>query len=235
MEGKLNSDQFLATFNKLEKHLKNELFRGQWKSFKQMLKEGSRFNPVLRNFKEELFEFADLRNAIVHNQNHEYTAIAEPHDNIVKQFAEITETVINPEKVNIFFKKVFTCQLTDPVSYVAQILHQNKISQLPVLDEKGFVREIFNANILAYWLAVHHFKGQDSTPVAELLPLKEFKENFQFISHDTSVYHATELFKKSFSMAPKGRYFDAILVNNSGQNGDSIRGIIVLSDIARFI
>lgn len=235
MSDKQNSDLFLSTFNRLEKHLKNELFRGQWKSFKQMLKEGSRFNPVLRTFKEELFEFADLRNAIVHNQNNEYKAIAEPHTTIVNQFEEITNTVINPQKVNIFKKKVFTCHLADSINTVANIIFQQRISQVPVLDNNGAIHEIFNANTIAYWLADHRSENSNKSTVLDVLSLKEFKGNFKVIGEEISVYHAAEMYKTSYNAAPKGRYYDALLINKTGKIKQPITGIIVLSDIATYI
>jgi predicted transcriptional regulator len=235
MDKKLNSDIFLSTFNDLEKYFKKEFFRGHWKSFKQMLKEGSRFNPIIKQFKEDLFEYADLRNAIVHNRSNNYTVIAEPHDFVVKHFIEIKEQIVNPLRMTAFFKKVYTCNLTDKVSYPLQLLHEKLISQMPVVDENNKVVEIINPNTIAYWIAAKKKAYTENEIVQNVICFKEFKNNFAFISADTTIFHAAEIFKNSYKEQPTGRYYDALLVTQNGNNTEKIKGIVVLSDIAKYI
>lgn len=230
-----NSEIFLSTFNELEKHFKNEFFRGQWKSFKQMLKEGSRFNPIIRKFKEELFEFTDLRNAIVHNRNHQYQVIAEPHTVVVEQFLKISETIINPIKVDKFCKKVQTCLINDPIAKPIALINQYKISQIPILDKQGHVYEILNATNVAYWIASRNYKFNENDTIQSLLDLKEVKRNYQIISKGESVYHAAELYKDSFRKGTNKKYFDALLITLNGNANEEILGIIVLADIALYI
>lgn len=230
-----NSEQFLSTFNELEKHFKNVFFRGQWKSFKQMLKEGSRFNPIIKQFKEELFEFTDLRNAIVHNRSHDYQVIAEPHDFVVKQFAEITETIMNPIKVNKFCRIVHTCNVNDKVEVPIELIYKYKISQIPVLDEQGNVYEILNATNIAYWIASSSYKVSKEHTLNEILVEKEYKKNFDVIAEDLNVYDAADLYKQSYKKNKHNKYYDAILITRSGLQTESIKGIIVLSDIAKYI
>jgi predicted transcriptional regulator len=235
MEQRLNSDIFLSTFNELEKHFKNELFHGSWKSFKQMLKEGSRFNPIIKQFKEELFEFTDLRNAIVHNASNDYQVIAEPHSFVVEQFIEIKNQIINPIRMDAFFKKVYTCKITDPVSVPLEFIHKHLISQVPVLDNKNHVIEVLNAGTIANWLAAKQKVSIATNLVAEVLELKEFKRNFEIIPASTSVFHAAEIFKNSYKKIPVSRYYDAVLISSNGQPSEEIKGIIVLSDIAEYL
>lgn len=232
---KLNSEIFLSTFNELEKHFKHEFFRGQWKSFKQMLKEGSRFNPIIKRFKEELFEFTDLRNAIVHNRNHDYQVIAEPHDIVIEQFSHIADTIMNPIKVDVFCRNIHTCKLNDAIKIPIELIHKYKISQIPVLDTEGNIYEILNATNIAYWIASKAYRVNENDSILELLNLKEVKGNYQIISEDTSVYHASELYKNSYKKQSGKKYFDAMLVTKNGKPNESIIGIIVLSDIAQYI
>lgn len=235
MGQKLNSDIFLSTFNELEKHFKNNFFKGQWKSFKQMLKEGSRFNPIIHRFKEELFEFTDLRNAIVHNRSNNYRVIAEPHDFIVDQFVHIKNQIVNPVKMNSFHKKVHTCKVSDRISVPLQLIHDNSISQVPVLDNNGLVVEILSASTIAYWLSDEKMASTESELVMEVLEHKEFKKNFDYIAANVTVFHAAEIYKNSYKEEPKGRYFDTLLITQNGKPTESLLGLIVLSDIAEYL
>ncbi len=234
MQQKLNSDIFLTTFNELEKHFKNEFFKGHWKSFKQMLKEGSRFNPIIKQFKEDLFEFTDLRNAIVHNRSNHYKVIAEPHDFVVEQFVSIKNQIIDPIRMDKFFKKVYTCKPTDKVYYLLELIHNNLISQIPVIDNNKVI-EVLNANTIAYWLAAKKRASTESSLVSEVLEHKEFKHNFKIIPAHTTVFHAAEIFKNSYKNHPKNRYYDALLITQNGNENESLKGLIVLSDIAGYL
>ena len=235
MDQRLNSDIFLSTFNELEKHFKNTFFRGSWKSFKQMLKEGSRFNPIIKQFKEELFEFTDLRNAIVHNRSNDYKVIAEPHDFIVRQFVDIKNKIVNPICMDAFFKNVYTCKLTDKVSFPLQLIHNHLISQIPIIDNNNKVVEVLNTSTFAYWLAAEKNGKTESELVLEILEYKEFKQNFEIIPEKTTVYHAAEIFKNSYKKTPKNRYYDTLLITKNGVVGEDLKGIIVLSDIAEYL
>lgn len=235
MANSKNSEQFLSTFNELEKHFKNKFFRGSWKSFKQMLKEGSRNNPIIWQFKEELFEFTDLRNAIVHNRNHNYQVIAEPHDFIVKRFSDISKQIISPKKVSSFFKPVHTCQLTDSVDVPLKIINENHISQIPVLDHELKTIDILSANTICYWLTDNKDKLSNNYRVADILKYKEYEGNYEFIKATTTVYHAAEIYRKSYLSQPKNKYYNALLITQNGLPTEKLKGIIVLSDIADYI
>lgn len=228
-----NSEQFLATFNKLEKHFKNKFFRGSWKSFKQMLKEGSRNNPVIWQFKEELFEFTDLRNAIVHNRSHNYQVIAEPHDFVVERFNFITQQIMTPTKVSKFNKNVFTCFTTDPILKALKIIKKYQISQIPVLNNQLHIIETLNTSTIAYWLGKGNYSP--NVEISEVLKYKEHPANFRIIKANTSVYDASEIFKQSYKQEPLNKYFDALLITQNGLASEKIKGIIVLSDIAEYI
>ncbi|MDA3894459.1 MAG: hypothetical protein PF517_22585 [Salinivirgaceae bacterium] len=235
MEKRLNSDIFLSTFNELEKHFKTAFFHGQWKSFKQMLKEGSRFNPIIKQFKEELFEFTDLRNAIVHNSSNNYRIIAEPHDFVVEQFVDIKNQIVNPKKMDAFFKKVYTCKLTDRIAVPLQLIHNQLISQIPVMNEHNEVVEVLNASTIAYWLASEKTASTESELVLEVLEHKEFKHNFDIVSENTTVFHAAEIFKNSYKKEPIDRYYDTLIITQNGIATEVLKGIIVLSDIAEYL
>lgn len=228
-----NSEEFLATFNNLEKYFKNNFFRGSWKSFKQMLKEGSRNNAVIWQFKEELFEFTDLRNAIVHNRSHNYQVIAEPHDFVVERFNYISKQITNPIKVSKFNKKVFTCLLSNPISKALSLIKEYQISQVPILNQNLEIVDTLNTSTIAYWIGTGLFNA--NSEISEVLKYKEHPGNFAIIKANTSIYDAAELFKQSYKQKGNNKYYDAIIITQKGLANEKIKGIIVLSDIAEYL
>ena len=70
-----------------------------------MVKESSKKNAVVKRYENDLREFADLRNAIVHNSTNPAFTIAEPHDSTVEKIKMIEEEIIHPRKVFPTFQK----------------------------------------------------------------------------------------------------------------------------------
>jgi len=235
MPQELNSARFLDTFAELEKYFNHEYSRGFWKGFKQILKESSRINPVIYQFKEELFEFADLRNAIVHNRDHNYQVIAEPHQFVVDRFQYIKEQIINPVKVSVFHKKVFTCLLTDPIESALTIIRDHQISHIPVYDKNHTIIEILHSNNIAFWLANHQLNQMAGCKIEDVLKTKEYSNNYELIASDISVFHAAELFRKSHKKPPVSFYYDALLITQNGKADQELKGIITLNDIAEYL
>lgn len=56
-------------------------------------------NSLVKRYSEDLLEFAELRNAIVHNKVELTHAIAEPHDSIVDKIETIQEELAHPKKL----------------------------------------------------------------------------------------------------------------------------------------
>jgi len=176
-----------------------------------------------------------LRNAIVHNASNDYQVIAEPNSFVVKQFVDIKNQIINPIRMDTFFKKVFTSKLTDSISVSLQLIQKHLISQIPILDDKNRVVEVLNAGTIANWLAAKKNTSIDNVLVSDVLEYKEFKQNYEIIPATTTIFHAAEIFKNSHKKVPIGRYYNALLISQNGKPNEEIKGIIVLSDIAEYM
>ncbi|WP_253291319.1 hypothetical protein [Virgibacillus proomii] len=75
-----NSDRFLTSFNRIEKMLRDLLINKKDASFSKAVKILKNSNALIKEYSDDLLEFAELRNAIVHNKIDMTYAIAEPHD-----------------------------------------------------------------------------------------------------------------------------------------------------------
>jgi hypothetical protein len=84
----LNSDRFLNAFNSIERYLREFAKQGKETRFYALVDLASNSNPAVRRFKDDLKEFADLRNAIVHERTDGHV-LAEPNDKAVNEIAAI--------------------------------------------------------------------------------------------------------------------------------------------------
>lgn len=63
-----NSEKFLTSFNRIEKLLKSLLFKRKEAGFSKAVKILRNSNAIVKRYSDDLLEFAELRNAIVHNK-----------------------------------------------------------------------------------------------------------------------------------------------------------------------
>ena len=75
-----NSDRFLAAFSRIEQSLRKMTKSSKQDSFGTLLDRAT--SATIRRFSNDLREFAELRNAIVHERGGGYV-IAEPHPETV--------------------------------------------------------------------------------------------------------------------------------------------------------
>jgi predicted transcriptional regulator len=191
-------------------------------------------NSAIRQFKDELLSFAELRNAIVHNPKIDGQAIAEPHESTVKKLQIIFEKVSNPKKVIPEFKAEISGATPDKfINGILEQIDKKSFSQFPVFENDQVI-ELINTNTIARWLSSNlDNEGSilmEAVKVKDLLPHIEFEENYKFISKNTSIYEAYDLFIKHIIL--KGRNLDVLFITESGKKSEKLLGWITIADIA---
>ena len=231
-----NSEKFLETYNNLDQYLKKEIRADDYVSYANKVKNSK--NTVVNRFKDELLSFGTLRNAIVHNPKIDNKAIAEPHDRTVERFNEIYEIINNPKKViPIFQFDVLGANKDDYINDILKQMKQKSFSQFPVLDSNEAIIELINNNTISRWLASEIDENGtiivDGVTVEKLIPEIEFKRNYKFISRDTSIYKAYDLFLNHIN--EKERNLDVLFITHNGKETEKLLGLITISDLAPLI
>ena len=231
-----NSEKFLETYNNLDQYLKKEIRADDYVSYANKVKNSK--NTVVNRFKDELLSFGTLRNAIVHNPKIDNKAIAEPHDRTVERFNEIYEIINNPKKViPIFQFDVLGANKDDYINDILKQMKQKSFSQFPVLDSNEAIIELINNNTISRWLASEIDENGtiiiDGVTVEKLIPEIEFKRNYKFISRDTSIYKAYDLFLNHISKDE--RNLDVLFITHNGKETEKLLGLITISDLAPLI
>lgn len=227
----LNSDRYLQSFNRIERYLRQIAGRGRSSTFYDLVNDIARSNAVMRRYGNDLKEFADLRNAIVHERL-DNRVIAEPNDLAVDWIERIEKLLTTPPRVLPQFQSsVTTAQSTDSVVDTARIMRERDHSQVPVFAGAEFIG-LLTGNTLARWLG--SLPDADcvdvaTTRVGDILRYTERPDSYRFISKDTAIVEAEEMFLAGFQSKKE---IDALLITEHGKPRESLLGIMTVWDLA---
>lgn len=228
-----NSDRFMAAFNSIESLLSTRLNRNQYISFFKLVDECSKFHADIRTFKNNLRMLGNLRNAIVHQRVDRIEIIAEPHDSTVELIEKIEREIKEPIKVlPTFSRAVTTFEYSNSLMDVLRVIKQSSFSQFPIYHNGKFKGLLTENGITAY---IAHIVEQEiidfnDTRLDDVVSLEESKNNFQFISRDTSLYEAKEYFKNSIGSFETVK-LDALLITHNGKKEEKLLGIVTAWDV----
>lgn len=228
-----NAERFIEIYNKIDRYL-TDLDKPEYQSFTSKIKYSK--NPLIKTFKHELIDYAELRNAIVHKSKIGGKFIAEPLDEVVNDFENILNKLQNPKKVSQLFQFIVIGR--DKNEKLDGILKEMKtlsFSQFPVF-ENGKVIEIINTNTIARWLGRNIVENEiivENPTIEELLIDIEFKKNYKFISRNEDIHTAFSIFMSNIEQ--KKCNLDAIFITDSGKEDEKLLGLITIADISKHI
>jgi predicted transcriptional regulator len=226
-----NAERFLDIYNKVDRYLKN-IDTLNYETFASKIKNSK--NPLIKRFKEKLLDFAELRNAIVHNPKIGSEHIAEPHTKIVEEFEEIYKVLTKPMKVIPLYQfEVIGAKAEDKIDKILKIMRAQSFSQFPVFDNNNNVIELINTNTISRWLSNQIENNEiitENPKISEFIPEIEFKMNYKFISRDCDIYTAYNYFIEQIEKC--NRNLDVLFITNSGNKNEKLLGLITIEDIA---
>jgi len=231
-----NAEKFIDYFNKIESELiKKECFLSS-DSFGYKVKNSK--NKVVQRFKDELITFSELRNAIVHTPRLEEKIIAEPHDKTVERIEFLFNEITKPEKVIPKFQfEVLSTREDDFINNILISMKEKSFSQFPVYNDGNDFVEVINTNTISRWLSTQlDEKGTvivENIKVKDLIKEIEYRQNYKFISRNTSLYDAYDLFVEHINK--KRRNLDVLLITENGNSKEKLLGLITIEDIAGLI
>ncbi|MHC8517823.1 CBS domain-containing protein [Sporosarcina sp. ITBMC105] len=231
--GVKNSDRFIVAYNRIEKTLSMKVDDNGYLPFYRLIDKAKIKNSVVRKYEDDLREFGDLRNAIVHHRTDIDYVIAEPHDDIVERIEEIEQRLSNPLSVGALFGcKVHTLQASDHLTLALRMMRDNKFSQVPIYEEGKF-KGLITAAGITYWLAGQSTEDSISREIPTLSTVYDYekrKESFEFVEKDLSVYEADDYFKRAIS---RGTRLEALLITENAEPDEDLIGIITPFDLLR--
>ncbi len=204
------ADRFLDAFHGVEALLRSRIGADRRLRFYDLVDEAAKHDAVVAAFQLDLKEFADLRNAIVHDGTGR--AIANPYPATVTAIERIAEVLKSPPTlVNVIVvPEVQTCSLATAVLSAARAMRDGDFSQLPVIDH-GSIRGLLTAETVTRYLAsvpLDDLAGIAGAVVDDVLPHAERVDNFRIVGVTCTTFEAIDLFR---SASDEGRSLDAIL------------------------
>lgn len=228
-----NSERFLSAFNKIEKKMKSLIDRKDHVSFFKAIDLSKKEHATIRKFEDELREFGDLRNAIVHHRTETEYVIAEPHPEIVELIEQIEKLLSTPVTVGtLFAREVHTVRLEDTLKEVLRMVRDRNFKHIPIYDGAEF-SGLLTANGIMRWLASTAEDDHISREITTMRDIMEYEKNgntYRFIASNTSVYEAEEIFRDSVA---SGRKLEALLITRNGRKDENLTGIITPIDLIR--
>lgn len=221
-------NDFLATFNRVEKWLRDEMDQPGSMGFSELVRRLSKRSDLLvRKYQDDLLEIAQLRNAIVHDRISPDFIIAEPNEWVISRLKTIEADLIKPEYVIPRFQKTVTgfdknVNLSDILSIIAE----KGYSQFPIYEQGKFLG-LITAHGLGIWMASQDHKNVieiQGKKVADVLASDRKRHNYRFVDEQTMTYQALEVFLK----AP---LIETILITKDGNPNGNLIGIIRPRDV----
>lgn len=226
----LNSNAFLEIFSAIEKWLRQQADADRSVSFDQLVERAASRNRAVHRYKDDLKEFADLRNAIVHERT-DGRVIAEPNDRALLEFERIRRVLLNPPAVIPRFQVAVRSRSTDDsVGVAVTDMRNGSFSQLPVLSE-GRVVALLTAETVVRWLASevsNELVSLWDTKIETVLPHTEDQEHYCFLPRRATLLDALARFE---DFASRGKDLDAILLSQDGRSEQQLLGILTVYDL----
>lgn len=229
----MNSEEFIKYYNLIDNYLRKTEGRKSLDSFSFVVKNST--SAAVRCYGSELITFGNLRNAIVHNPTYGNRPIAEPHDEVVNRIKFIYSAITKPLMVSPEFnREVLGAREDDFINAIIIEMRKRSISQFPVFNQSGAIIELISTNTISRWLSTQiEEKGTimvENIKIQHLLKEIEFPNNYKFISQNTSIFEAFELFVEHIKKEKKN--LDALFITFSGKQNEKLLGLVTIEDIA---
>jgi len=226
-----NSQLFLNSFSEIENYLERYTNTIKHDSFSNLVNKASHTNSIIREYKADLFELKDLRNAIVHERSDGHI-IAEPHDGTVKLIQKIERLLKNPPKVLPTFRgEVFTLYSNNSIMDAVSLMKTRSYTQIPILNNNSQYIDLLTTNTVVRWLGSNIKQDLSrilQVTIDEVLKYKENNNVCLFIPANTNFLQVLEIFDEYKNTAKK---LEAIIITKNGSADEDFLGIITNWDL----
>ncbi|HPE41337.1 MAG TPA: CBS domain-containing protein [Bacteroidales bacterium] len=223
-----NSERFLTIYNYIDKYMRERANENDKSiSFVHILNKLAKKTKMFSTLKNDLLEFNDLRNAIVHERSDGHV-IAEPHIGTVNKIEELYKSIASPKTVSqISNSSVETCNNDDVVEELLVKMAQKGFSQLPIL-EKNEIVGIFDTVAIVSWIGNKIDGGIfELTEITVEMIMNsihdEDKVKYKLVSKYTDCFEAEKALIED----------DVLLISENGKRGEKIIGFLNRWDLPK--
>jgi hypothetical protein len=191
-----NGDLFEAAYNRIDALLRKKVGGARSIAFSSVVIEAVKKDATVRAHKDDLLEYGDLRNAIVHDRGRAAVLLADPRDDVVARIEEIWKRLSRPRTLRSvarrFPLRIFSASapLLEPLSY----MRENDFSQVIAFRDGKHI--ISSAEGIAHWLEAKSKEDIIALSEAHLSDVLDFepKDTCTYLKADDTVDSAREVF-----------------------------------------
>lgn len=223
-----NAERFLNAYARIERKMGHIARETRYVPFGQLLSRCARENRVILNRQEDLREYNELRNAIVHQRGKNNEIIAEPTDSVTEDIERIADLLEADVSILQYSSHPVRCVSTkDDIRKTFQLMIEMGTSKIPVYDD-GAYRGIVTVEEIARWgLETDH---SDHTVQSILTQRKN--ERVLFLKRNSSIESAIHGFESALN---HGTALLAIIITEHGNLNEPPLGIITVADLPKIL
>lgn len=225
-------ERFIECFNKVDYALRTKYNLNRSMSFSDLIRKTVALNYVIRKYEDELIDFGRLRNAIVH-QSRGDMIIAEPHEDIVKQFEKI-ETLINKPAIaldTVCRRDIVSVSSEKPMEDVIKLISTSHYSNIPVYKNKTLIG-IANGQKILDAFGNYLLSGGKAKVFLENVKIEDMLQRIEN-SNYYLVKSATLTVEDALLLFHQNPKLLVILITKTGNESEIPLGIITTGDIMR--
>ena len=223
-----NAKRFIEAYNRLDQGAREIYNIKRSMTFSDMIRQTAGVSPVIRKYKEDLIDYARLRNAIVHN-NTENQIIAEPNEEIVEKLESIARLVTTPPRVvdSIAARSVFCATVDTKLEFVMVELYKSGYSVVPIYDKKTLVG-VINRKMIVDAIGKCIMDGKDidvfmSGTVGENINVRDITSHYEVVPASITIDNMLYLFQQN-------RKLGVVVITKNGNYDEEPVGVVVAND-----
>ncbi|MBR2811793.1 MAG: CBS domain-containing protein [Solobacterium sp.] len=221
-----NAERFLAAHARIEKKMMEMCGATKYIPFATALSQCARDDLTISHYQEDLREFNELRNSIVHLRDRAEEIIAVPTDRAVADIEKIADLVESEARVLKYASQpVITVRMDNTVEEAWKLMEQMETSKLPVYGDKGYIGLLTTESIARWALTT----DQSRRKVADVLTTGK-KNKVAFVGKKCSRKTVLSAFQDSLS---HGAPIVAVIITETGSRSQKPVGIITGADLPR--
>lgn len=224
------SERFEVAFNRIHKALSKMVKNVNGNIFTQLVAHGSKRHAIIRSYKDELFQFAKLRNAIVHEKLRADFYIAEPHQEVVDRIEEIASILEKPvTALSISNSPVVYFNYYSSIKDVILAIYTNTYTKFPIFKD-GTCIGILTSGAVIKWMAKQLSNDTidlSNIRVGEVIPY-ETKHLIDFVDEKRDIFDVEDMFEKRHA---HGKKLEAVIITENGKMDEKPLGIITSWDL----
>lgn len=225
----LHSERFEVSFNQIHDALK-KIVKIKEDRFTVLLRNGAINHEVIRTYKNELEQFAKLRNAMVHEKVAVGYYIAEPKVEVVERIEKIASILTKPNyALSISSKNVIYYDVNESIVNVISGIREYGFSQYPIFSNNQGVGLLNSGDILK-WMAsrgVDSFANLRNVKVSEVLQAGT-RNKIVFVSKKMDIFEVEEVFERAHK---NNNDLGCIIITENGIDKEKPLGLITAWDL----